>query len=391
MEEFHFQTYINLFLTYKMIKKLHIKSNLVIGILAVLSILSYLVVENTMSLQKLDYFQDKIEASKTTKKAMRIIKNHRLKNVVFIDKINDPNETGIIGQRHSQITTGSGSLPVKLSTINPNFSGVVVQLLKDAKVKEGDHIAVCMTGSFPALDIATLIAIEQLKIKPILIASTTSSSWGANDPNYTILDMVTTLQKADILKLTYQYASIGGNQDIGMSLSNKGRELIKQAIERNHLKLLNKDDLLLNIKERMRIIDHDRGNNPIKAFINIGGGIASLGSNANKKKLKAGLSKKIKLKDFPDKYGVAYEMAVREVPIINLANVSELMRKFDLPKNPVPLPEIGDGKLYYALRYNLPIVATATLFLFSMIGLFVYIDKRNNELGNDIISTEIEV
>ena len=62
MEEFHFQTYINLFLTYKMIKNLHIKSNLVIGILAVLSILSCLVVENTMSLQKLDYFQDKIES-----------------------------------------------------------------------------------------------------------------------------------------------------------------------------------------------------------------------------------------------------------------------------------------------------------------------------------------
>jgi len=371
--------------------KLHIKSNLVIGILAVLSVLSYLVVENTMSMQKLDYFQDKMEASKTTQKALHLLKDKRLKNAVFIDKINDPNESGIIGQRHSQITTGSGSLPIKLSTLNPNFSALGVQLLKDAKVKEGDNVAVCMTGSFPALDIAMLIAIEQLKANPIVIPSTTSSSWGANDPDFTILDMVSTLQDANILKLKYQYASIGGNQDVGMSLSNKGRQLIKESIERNNLKLLNKKDLLLNIKERMQIIDKESNGKPIKVFINIGGGIASLGSGANKKAVKAGLHKKYKLIDFPDKYGVVYEMAKREVPIINLANVSSLMRKHGLPKNPVPLPKVGDGKLYHALRYNMLIVAGATLLLFLAIGVFVYIDKKNNALGDDIISEEIQI
>jgi len=374
-----------------MIKNLHIKSDLVIGVLAALSILSYLVVENTMSMQKLEHFQDKIEASETTKKALSILKDKRLKNAVFIDKINDPNESGIIGQRHSQITTGSGSLPIKLSTLNPNFGALGVQLLKDADVKEGDNVAVCMTGSFPALNIAMLVAIEQLKANVIVIPSTTSSSWGANEPDFTILDMVTTLQEENMFKFKYQYASIGGNQDVGMSLSNRGRALVKEAITRNNLKILNKQDLLLNIKERMRIIDEKRGDKAIKVFINIGGGIASLGSNANKKAIKAGLHKKYKLIDFPEKYGVVYEMAKREVPIINLANVYSLMRTHGLPKNPVPLPEVGAGKLYHELRYNIPIVAGATLLLFLAIGIFVYIDKRNNELGDDIISEEIKV
>ena len=372
-------------------KNLHIKSNIVIGVLAILAILSYILVENTLYMKKQAYFQDKIDASNTTKKALQTLKDKKLKNVIFIDKINDPNETGIIGQRHSQITTGTGSLPIKLSTTNPNFAALGVQLLKDANIKDGDNVAVCMTGSFPALDIAILVAIEQVKANPILIASTTSSSWGANDPNFTILDMLSVLKENNILNTNYKYASIGGNQDTGMSLSNKGRELIKEALKRNHIDLLNKGDLLLNIKERLKIIDQEANGKPVKLFINIGGGIASIGSNDNKKAVKAGLHKSFKLKKFPDKYGVMYEMAKRKTPIINLANVSQLMRKYDLPKNPVPLPKIGEGKLYNKLSYNLWIVSGALLLLFLTLAFFVYIDKRNNKLGNDIISEEIQI
>lgn len=371
--------------------KLDIKSNLVISILAVLAIASYFIVENTMSYVKLDFFEEKLEAAQKTKEALTYLKNHRLKNVLFVDNINDPNETGLIGQRHSQITTGSGSLPIKLSTANPNFAALAIQLLKDADVKEGDYVAVCMTGSFPLLDIATLIAIEEIKANPIVITSTTSSSWGANDPDFTILDMITTLQEASLLNFEYEYASIGGNQDVGMSLSNKGRELIKEAIKRNNLQLLNKENLLLNIEERMRIIDSLSENHSINLFVNIGGGIASVGSNANKNAIKAGLHKDLKLIDIPDKYGVIYEMVKRDVPILHLGNIGTLIKKYNLPVNPVPLPEVGDGKLYYAYRYNIPIVIMATIILFIAIGVFVYIDKKNNALGKNIISEEIQI
>ncbi len=371
--------------------KLHINSNLVIIILAVLSIISYLVVENTMSFVKQEHFELKQEAALQTQKALKHLKNHQLKKVVFVDNINDPNETGIIGQKYSQITTGSGSLPIKLSTTNPNFGALLIQLLQDADLEKGDNVAVCLTGSFPSLDIATLVAMEQMQVNPIVIASTTSSSWGANNPDFTILDMISSLKKASLLHLDYQYASIGGNQDVGMSLSNKGRTLIKEAIERNGLTLLNKGDLLLNIKERIRIIDQEADGKPIKLFINIGGGIASVGSKANKNAIVSRLNKNVKLKSFPDKYGVVYEMAKRNVPIINLANIESLMKKYGLPVNPVPLPEIGTGDLFYAYKYNLPIVLAATILLFIAIGVFVSIDKRNNQLGDSIISDEIQI
>jgi poly-gamma-glutamate system protein len=372
-------------------KNFNINSNLVISILAVLSIISYLIVENTMSFVKQEHFDLKYKAAHRTKEALATLKDYKLEKVLFVDNINDPNETGLIGQKYSHITTGSGSLPIKLSTTNPNFAALLIQLLTDADIKEGDNVAVCLTGSYPALDVATLIAIEELKANPIVIASTTSSSWGANNPEFTILDMIRVLQEKKSLHFSYDYASIGGNQDVGMGLSNKGRDLIQEAIDRNHLKLLNKGDLILNIKERMEIIEKATNGNPVKLFINIGGGIASTGSKDNKNKIAAGLHTNLKLKDIPDKYGVIYEMAKQNIPIIHLANIEKLMRKYDLPINPMPLPVLGSGKLFYAYKYNLLIVSLATLFLFIAIGIFVYIDKKNNQLGEAIISNEIQI
>ncbi len=61
-----------------------------------------------------------------------------MENGVFIDVINDPNQTALIGQEYTLVTTDRGYIEAKLSTTNPNFAAVIVQLLKDAgSEKEG--------------------------------------------------------------------------------------------------------------------------------------------------------------------------------------------------------------------------------------------------------------
>lgn len=359
-----------------------IRSTLVLSILGVLAITILIIVENSKKFQKEEYYTEKINASTLAKKYQSHIKNTFYADEIAIDNINDPNNTGLVGQQFSEITSGRGSLPIKLSTINPNFAAMLVQQIKEAGLKKGDQIALCFTGSFPALNLATCAAIESLGLKPLLITSTTSSSWGANTPSLTWLDMQKSLYDSKLISFMPIAASIGGNQDIGRTLSREGRELAVAAINRNNITQINEGSLKTNIQKRMELFNQlDK----VKLFINVGGGIASLGSNANSKAFPSGLKENIKLTDIPDHQGVVYEMVKKGVPIINLLNIGRLMTKYNLPKDPVPLPKVGEGSLYKTFKYDLRIVVSATVVFIALIVAVMYYDKKQNELGTLII------
>ena len=361
-----------------------IRSTLVLSILGVLAIAILIIVENSKKFQEQEYYQEKVTAAQLNKKMQRHIKNTFYPNEVAIDNINDPNDTGLIGHQFTAITSGRGSLPIKLSTVNPNFAAMIVQQFKDAGLQKGDAIAMCFTGSFPALNMATCAAAESMGLKPMLITSVTSSSWGANSAELTWLDMQKSLLKAGLLSFMPQAASIGGNQDIGRTLSREGRELALAAIKRNDIPCINGGDLPANIAKRMNYFNSEK---EIKLFINVGGGIASLGSNKNAKAIPSGLRSNMKLTDFPDKQGVVFEMTRKGIPVLNLLNISRLMHKYDLPKDPVPLPEVGEGALFKAYKYDLTIVGSALGIFMLLIVAVMFYDKKQNELGTQIIKT----
>jgi poly-gamma-glutamate system protein len=369
----------------KFIQNISIRSTYVLSFLALLSICLFLLVENSKHFIKEDNYKEKLAASKLTKKAFDHIKDVRFQNEVYLDNINDPRETGLIGEQYSQITTGSGSLPIKSATINPNFGALIVEQLQELNLKEGDHVAICMTGSFPALNIALLAALQTLKIEATIISSLTSSSWGANDPNFTWLDIQTELNRAGIINLKSKACSIGGNQDIGRGISIEGREMIVNSILKNHVTYLNKGSVEANITERMRIFK--TAEKPIKAFINVGGGNASIGGEVNGHSIKAGINKGLLLKDFPSKNGVLFEMAKLKIPILHLLKIENLMNKYDIPLEHDFEPVLGKGKLFSSYKYQVTIVIMAALLMVICFIAIILIDKKQNAIGNDIIHT----
>lgn len=371
-------------------KDISIRSTPVLGILGLLAIGLMFLVENTKKERPQPHYEEKIEAANLMRESIQYLKLKHFKDEIAIDNINDPNDTRIIGTRFSPITSGRGSLPIKLSTVNPNFAAMIVELFKGAGLKKGDHIAVGVTGSFPALNIATLAAAEAMGLEISLIASTTSSSWGANDPEYTFLDIHSSLKEGDFFNHSILASSIGANQDIGQTLSPEGRDMAKAAIQRNGLQLISGQSLNETIAKRIEIFteqEREMGKK-IKLYVNVGGGIASLGSNNNSAEIPSGLLKDVKLSTFPDKKGVMFEMASRKVPLINLRNIQRLMDKYKLPKDPVPLPEVGEGELYLALKYDLRYVYGATGILVLLIIGVILFDRRQNALGNEIVNTE---
>lgn len=335
---------------------------IVLGLLALLCTLG---VERFKVERKARYFSAKMEASELAQRAQGVIRENRLARGLPIDPVNDPNNTGLIGPQYTLITTDRAALGMKLTATNPNLAAVVVQLLKKAKTGRGGVVGVALTGASPGLNIAVLAAIETLGLQSIVITSVGASSWGATDPTYTWLDMESELHRKGVFEHVSVAASLGGGADLGNGLSPRGRGLIREAVERNGQRLIEGSSLEENILQRMAIYDSLRADRHMGVFINVGGGLASLGSSQNARLIPPGLTRRLGTRAFPRK-GVTILMAEQGVPIIHLLEIDRIAERFDLPLEPVPLPEIGEGKIFSESVYSVPITI-AFLVLYSII------------------------
>ena len=357
-------------------------SKTVLSVLALLALMAFLAVEYGKEDVKLKYYDQKIEASNLAKEATEYLKEFRMHKSVFIDVVNDPNETALIGQDITPITTDRGYIEAKLTTTNPNFAAVVVDMLKEADLEKNDVVAVAFTGSFPGLNIAVHSAVQTLKLKPIIITSVGASNWGANDPYYTWLDMERVLFKAGVFKNKSVAASIGGGLDRGRGLSPEGRQLIVDAIERNKVEFINEEHLENSIQRRIEIYNQYRKKDKIKAFINVGGGISSIGSIENANFIPSGLSKTLPMKNFPVR-GLLIQMAEKNIPVIHLLNVNQLAQQYGLQINPTPLPRPGEGEIFIQKRYSVLLTTGATFFLVMAIAFVFFMERKRHQLGTE--------
>ena len=297
-------------------------------------------------------YEIKIKAATMMQESMNMLKNIRMEKGVFIDQENDPNETGLVGSQFSLITTDEGDLDAKLTTLDPNFSAAMVELLNRADLVRKDSIAVMLTGSMPGANMAMLIACKAMGIYPIIISSIGASQWGANDPEMTWLDMERILFSNGYISARSIAASIGGRNDQGRLLSPKGRELIRNNINKNRLPLISNKGLEDNIDQRMKYF----GTNNYKAVVNIGGGVASLGTSFNLRLLQPGIVyrkdiEKISRGDGID--GAVVRFSRNDIPLIHILNIEKLTDELGIDYAPIPLPEIGSGSLYAIEKYDL--------------------------------------
>lgn len=359
-------------------------SKTVLSVIALLSLMAFLAVEYGKEDVKLKWYDQKIEASKLASEAAAYLKEFRMRKGVFVDIINDPNETALIGQDLTTITTDRGFIEAKLTATNPNFAAVIVDMLKEAGLEKNDVVAIAFTGSLPGLNIAVQSAVQTLQLKPIIITSVGASNWGANDPDFTWLDMESLLFRAGIFKNKSVAASIGGGLDRGRGLSPEGRQIITDAIRRNNIEFINEEHLENSIQKRMDVYNHYREKKKIKAFINVGGGISSIGSVENGKYIPTGLSTILPMKNYPVR-GVMIQMAENNVPIIHLLNINKLAIKYGLPINPIPLPRAGEGEIFIQKRYSVLLTLGVTIFLVLSIGFVFFMERKRHQLGTEQI------
>jgi len=235
---------------------------------AVIAVAAMSSVELIKSKRKLPYFEEKQAASITMKKGMDAIKAYKVEHFGPVDTEADPTGSGMIGLPQSPITSNFGQLRAKHATANPNWAAVMVEMFKRAGLKEGDVVAAGFSGSFPALNLATLAAARALKLDVVAISSVASSTWGANIPELTWLDMERILQERGVISTRSVAASYGGKEDMALGRSKTGRRLLAEAMNRNRLTPLEFENTKENIDERITIYKEHAGKKRIGAYVN---------------------------------------------------------------------------------------------------------------------------
>lgn len=289
---------------------------------------------------------DMLRAARLMDDAIRAVRGCAEGRPAGIDPRSDPNRTGLIGLESSPITTSLGHLEAKRTSTNPNFAAAVVRMLKEAGVGRGDAVAVGASGSFPALGVATLAAIRALEAKPVLILSLGASNWGANDPAFTGLEILACLRRGGLLDVRPVALAIGGENDDGSDMTAEGRELLAGKIEAAGYPFLRETGLAANVRRRMDLYREGAGAAPLKAFVNIGGSWANMGTDSRVLEMKPGFADTPPAVPPVGKRGVIQEMASRRIPVIHLLFVKGLADRYGLPWDPVPLPVPGEGSLF---------------------------------------------
>jgi len=324
------------------------------------------------------YYRLKMAAARTALKAFRTVKDARVQRQLPIDPETDPAGSGLIGDLISPITTNTGHLPAKLTSVNPNFAAVVVEMLRQARVREGDAVAIGFSGSFPAINICVLAAVDTLRLRPLIITSVGASQWGANHPELTWLDMEQLLSESGLLPYRSLAASPGGIDDRAMGLSKRGRRAITTAVERTGLPLIEPEDYADSLAKRMALYREQPEEADVRAYINVGGGSTSVGTRVGKQLFKPGLNRSAPPGKMVD--SVMARFAERGVPVIHVIKIDELAERYGLPLQPQAMPPVGEGTIYVRQSYSSWLTAAVLAVIVALLAALLRFDLGHRVL-----------
>ena len=255
----------------------------------------------------------------------------------------------LTGPEYTLITTTLAPRQAKTLSLHPDFAAVVAGWLREAGVDRGERVAVNLSGSFPALNIAVLAAIRSVGAEPVIISSVGASTWGATDPDFTWLDMERQLQQAGLWSWRSAAASPGGVGDRGGGLSAEGKALAMAAIRRNETALIDAADLKAAVARRLELYRGQDSALP-QALVNVGGGHVIFGESGHRSPLPQGLNLGYHpLLSAHDGLAAAFLQSNR--PVIHLLNIAQLAAQYGIHPGTPP----GSSGAFYSRQLPGPL------------------------------------
>ncbi len=355
-------------------------SKRVLLIVALFAVAGVFTVETFRVEKKQPYYKEKMAAARVARRAFDAVKEERLLRKVPIDREADPSDSGLIGELLTPVTTNPGHLPAKQTSVNPNFAAVVVHLLKRVGVSQGDVVAVGLSGSFPALNLSVLAAVQSIDARGVVITSVGASQWGANIPKLLWPDIERAAAERKILRVRSSAYSLGGINDRALGLSKRGRDMLDSAIADSGIPQLETETYEESVEKRVHLYREKADDEDISVYINVGGGTSSVGTRVGKKLFKPGLNR-------TPPHGVSRfdsvmsRFSLEGIPVIHLTSIDSLADRYGLPLQPRQIPELGRGKVFRREVYDIRLAAGILVLLLLSLWVFARLDLGYRMLG----------
>ena len=347
--------------------KLQITKKLVLIFL--LALISLLLLEFVFTKHRerkdISVMKDAVALTKYWFNCVEQMKNER---GIFSDAKSAVRYSALIGDEFTDITTTLGSLEAKEISTNPEFAALIVSYLTDCEIDSTKSVGVILSGSFPALGISCLAAVQTLKANAIIFSSIGASMYGANQPGATWLDIENYLCKNGGLKYRSTLTSLGAENDNGGGLTEEGIKKLESTILHYSSEKIEPKSLEESIQTKLNILL----NKKVGVLINIGGNQTSSGRCVHSNIIPNGLTKEFASCDDDDR-GIIAHISENGTPFVNLLNIKKLAVENDILLNPSSNTE---SSIYWEQDRN----KTPAAFSLIVLSVLLLLSRKKNQL-----------
>ena len=293
-------------------------------------------------------FAEMLTAARTMQEASFVLRREKESLGLMQPGDVDPNRTGMIGPEFTGLTTTLGDLASKRTATNPDLAALIVKQLDSLHLPQGAPVALVVSGSFVGGDVAAIVAVEALGLRPILITSLGASMWGANDPAFNLLDMLVLLRARGLIRTGVAAAVIGGEGAVGVGMEPQIVAALRASALRAGAPIMDMRPLSATIEALLARISSALGDSARPAaVINVGGALSGLGTCQDAHELPPGLVRLGACRNGTP--GVAFRLAETGAPMLNVINMKRLAIEEGLPFDPRPLPAPGNNPAIYGV------------------------------------------
>ena len=175
-----------------------------------------------------------------------------------------------------------------------------------------------------------------------------ASSFGANQEEFTWLDIEDFLVQQGLLERHSDFVTLGGSGDVGGGIDKDARLDLRRKAERLGYTILKSSSAKGQRKLREKELGYPR---KYALLINVGGNYAMLGGKPGRE-LPGGwipaFVDSMENDDSPDEVeGIVFDYLEEGVPVLNLLHIEDIAASAGIPFDPAELPPIGQASLYF--------------------------------------------